>query len=411
MESLDDVKKYSQTVCEQIRWKKARPLVAREIEDHIYDQRDALISNGYSEETATKNAVAQMGDAVLVGFELDKTHKPRPQWIMILLTAALMFIGILSNYYIAASKFSRDSFHFLPFMVPLLIFVFCYYVDFTIWGKYAIPCYYVIVILSVIGLLYNSELADQHWFHRGVMPFNLSYLSLIYPLVYALFVYAMHNKGYRGILFCLLSYLPLAAILLSVHTLSGYQLFSVTACILICISILKGWMGEIKKKVFFLSFFILFFATQITYISNYLFINDDTYYYTDTTFLKTIQNRGFYVAIGVIAILIAFFAAGIYKTAKQKSMLGTLVSLSILSTFILQIILYIIDYLGYAKSFSFPLISYGKTAFTINAALIGFMLSVFRTGENFNDNFKIFSNNQSLFSFKDGTFSIHFKRC
>ena len=52
---------YLSAVEEQIRCKKVRPMVRRELEDHIQDQRDAYISEGKIGREAEKLAVCQMG--------------------------------------------------------------------------------------------------------------------------------------------------------------------------------------------------------------------------------------------------------------------------------------------------------------------------------------------------------------
>jgi hypothetical protein len=54
---LDEFKKYSTTVCDQIRWKKAHGSIAHEIEDHLCDQRDYYMSQGEEEEAATQKAI------------------------------------------------------------------------------------------------------------------------------------------------------------------------------------------------------------------------------------------------------------------------------------------------------------------------------------------------------------------
>ena len=42
----DTIRAYLDTVQEQIRWKRARPLVIRELEQHLADQRDAFLEEG-----------------------------------------------------------------------------------------------------------------------------------------------------------------------------------------------------------------------------------------------------------------------------------------------------------------------------------------------------------------------------
>ena len=42
----ETIREYLDTVQEQIRWKRARPVVARELEQHLMDQRDAFLEEG-----------------------------------------------------------------------------------------------------------------------------------------------------------------------------------------------------------------------------------------------------------------------------------------------------------------------------------------------------------------------------
>ena len=67
MQPFDEIKQYCKTVCEQIRWKKAHNIISEEIENHLYDQRDAYISQGEDEKSAIQKAILQMGDAVSIG--------------------------------------------------------------------------------------------------------------------------------------------------------------------------------------------------------------------------------------------------------------------------------------------------------------------------------------------------------
>jgi hypothetical protein len=81
-------------VCRQLRWKKARPAIGREIETHLCDQRDALMKSGLDEDAAIHESVRQMGDAVEVGTALDRVHRPKPAWAMFALTALLALTGV-----------------------------------------------------------------------------------------------------------------------------------------------------------------------------------------------------------------------------------------------------------------------------------------------------------------------------
>lgn len=70
------INEFLNSVCEQIKYKPIRNTIAEELKDHIEDKKEELIEMGQNEEEAEKNAVEQMGDAEIIGKELNKVHRP-----------------------------------------------------------------------------------------------------------------------------------------------------------------------------------------------------------------------------------------------------------------------------------------------------------------------------------------------
>ena len=62
---------YLELMTGQIRCRKMCPVIAREVEDHIEDQKQAFMAEGMTEEEAEKAAVEEMGDPVEVGVETE----------------------------------------------------------------------------------------------------------------------------------------------------------------------------------------------------------------------------------------------------------------------------------------------------------------------------------------------------
>ena len=60
MEKRDWRENYLNQVREQIHWKRAQPVVLRELRDHLQDQRDAYLSQGMKETDAETEALRQM---------------------------------------------------------------------------------------------------------------------------------------------------------------------------------------------------------------------------------------------------------------------------------------------------------------------------------------------------------------
>ncbi|MCO1603092.1 permease prefix domain 1-containing protein [Desulfosporosinus nitroreducens] len=94
MQQPSKITEYLETVRQQIRWKKAQLPVLEEINNHIIDQKNAFISEGLSEEEAADRAIAEMGDPVVVGEQLDRAHRPRPDWPLLVMTAAILLLGL-----------------------------------------------------------------------------------------------------------------------------------------------------------------------------------------------------------------------------------------------------------------------------------------------------------------------------
>lgn len=423
MQQHDYIKDYSNKVIEQIRWKKARTIIASEIENHLYDQRDAYILDGEDEYSATQKSIQQMGDAVFIGQELDKAYRPRSQWFMMLLTGFLLLIGMLVQYTINSLQNSPNAFHIFPYILAFGLFFICYRLDFTLLGKHTTKLYLFLLIASIFVLVLSTRVAGALTLCIGRYSMSLSYLSILFPFVYALVLYTMRNQGLKGVLLCGLAYLPFACILLAIPSMNGFFLYTITALILLCFSVARGWFGIHKTKLFSLSIFfsiLVFFALGIVFLrhSQVLFSNSQQAPYgsgylaptirdmlvtsnlfgkgsasqsigmlpnlhTDYTFVYLIHEFGLITLLFIAIITVVFCSFGIYKGLKQKSILGSLISIAVVTSFALQVILYCTATLSYGSftPLALPFISYGNTSLFLNASLVGCMLSVFRTGE------------------------------
>lgn len=455
MQVYDDIKKYSKTVCDQIRWKKVRPIVEKEIENHIYDQSEAYILDGLGEEDAIKKAIAQMGDPVIIGGEFDKTHKPKPQWIMIVLVGVLMSLGIITNYLIDNSGLSIKGFSLLPYVLAFGVFVICYYIDFTFLGRFAMAIYIAVLGFSIMGIVLGRPVNGSLTLGFMGISVSLSHLSLVFPLSLALLVYVMKDKGYFGILLCGIGAIPLGLILLKIPTLIGLIVFTLSVIGILGFAVYRNWFKVDVKKglalVLIPGAIILVALISVVLYSHKLTIVIDPYqdkmgegyiYYlirefvsgsnligsggipeginnisnlpgisTEYTLVYLIHRFGFIVLIGIIVLLALFTIIGLYKITKQKNTLGSLVALSVIIPFMLQVIVYIISNLGFSltSTLSMPFISHGKFALFINSALTGFMLSVFRTGYIYSD-CSLTSKNQKYFSYNNGKLIINIKQ-
>lgn len=440
MSSADRIAAYLGTVCDQIRWKRARGVVRRELESHIADQRNAYQAQGMDEETAADQALAQMGDPVEAGLGLDRAHRPRPQWGMLGMVVLLLGIGVLLGTALLNDKITPAlNAHSLPQVllggvvgVPLLVLV--YLADFTILGKRPMLIYWggkgACLVLRILSGADGSGNTQFLTLLPGASV-TIVPLTLCLPLLYALAVYAQRGRGMMGILLCGLAILPPALLSLWMPSLASAVLVLVSGLILLTVAIVKGWFGCKKLHGLLLVYLPTLAAVAVPllavwkhpgfqrrldlalYPNRYLMNMTQagaenarllegaalpTQYpkaaglwmafrpseiSTDMLLTYVIGTFGWLV-FGLILGVMAFFAIrGFVLCAKQRSILGLLVSLAVLLTFTLQTIGYVAYNLGFMllSPLSLPLISYGSTATVVNLALIGLMLSVFRGQE------------------------------
>ena len=452
MEQFDKIKKYTITVCEQIRWKKAHTSISEEIENHIIDQREAYLLSGMDEMTATDNAIKQMGDPVVVGTQLDRTHRPKPQWAMLSLTIVMVLIGyIINTYLINEPSIPSQKRVFLSVFIGMGVMLIAYFLDFSLIAKYPRIVYASIMLFS-IALFFISPR------YNGTVYYN-TIASLLFPLAFAAIIYWARGKGYLGIMLCGISFLLPALITLSIPSSACLLLLVFSGLILLSIAISKNWFSVNKLFGYLLVYIptlisLALMLLNLSYrlgtrlkvafdpsidplghgwqgsvaralLGNSKLIgtgtmpsqyNDIQGFFplpgidTDFSLTYLIFKFGWIAFIVIMAIIVLFIAKGFILSLKQKSTLGLLVSLSVVLTFTLQAVGYVLTNLGFIllAPISLPLISYGNTATIINMALIGLMLSVFRTGSVVKDSTPINASNSGIITWDDGKLIINF---
>lgn len=421
MQPLEKIHEYSETVCRQIRWRKAHPIITEEIEDHLIDQRDAYIAEGADESSATDMAIAQMGDPVTVGVQLDRTHRPKTQRGMIALTIAIVCLGIAFEiYWNAPTGGHRWMFNlFIQFITGFALMAAAYFMDFTLIGKHPVIVYMLLTaVFMVLFVMYKT------------LDFlGCAYsLPLLFPLGFAGVVYSARNKGFLGIIMCGAAFsFPALTLLIFGGNLgrSEFILFAVSALVILCLSISKGWF---KVKAF-RGYLLVFIPVVVAIVVAAVYVLSDvgklqriqdalnpSYASVDhygaeikaalagsrfigqgilpegtqdigfSTFCMLtcyIYHYGWITVIPVVGLLLVFIIKSFSLCLKQKSGLAMFVSVSVIMTFTMQVMSYILFNLGFDlfSPISLPLIiQFDHIDLLINMALVGLMLSVFRTG-------------------------------
>lgn len=429
MQPFKRIREYSAAVCAQIRWTKAHAVVAEEIEDHLADQRDAYIAEGENEAAATEKAIAQMGDPVAVGTQLDRTHRPRPQWGMLALAAVFICMGIalnISNNWGTGYGWMLNL--FLQQASGMAAMAAAFFLDFTWTGRYPRVLLALLMALFTVGFIWAAATGYNFlWTYSGLM--------LLLPLGFAGLVYSLRNKGALSILFCgAVVLIPvLLLFILEVRWLrSQCVLYVVSALIILLVAVSKGWFSVKKRSGYLLvilpiavaliaALLIMYSNGRLARIWNTLnlpYSRDIIYgwegYFAEAQAILSgskfigrgmmpdgsmlrpggslltgwVFDFGWITVIPLFVLLLFFIVKGYRLCFRQKSVLGLLVSVSVMTTLSMQIICNVLlDFGIYLLSgLSLPLINQiSSWDYIVNMALIGLMLSVFRNGDAISD--------------------------
>ena len=171
------------------RSESAVPYIVSELEQHICDQQEEYMGEGMDEDSSLEKAIAQMGDPVSVGADLDRIHRPKMPWLMLAVYFAICLCsGILID--------NRRHLIFCILSAAACIAV-CH-CDFSLLGKYggqaAVVYFAVAACLAVLDRTRVYYIDDVSY--EGFSPFLITQRQIAFlgiP-VFAGVLYWQRNK-------------------------------------------------------------------------------------------------------------------------------------------------------------------------------------------------------------------------
>ena len=239
------IRGYLDTVSDQIRWKRARTVVVRELETHLEDQREEFQAEGHAPEEAERLAVEEMGDPVAVGTDLDRLHRPRPQWGMLAMTLALLLVGSWLRYALTRAGAPWDE-DLDPFRCALsaaagaVVLMVAYLLDVSRLLRWAKWVYIGAVAVGVLSLHLSPTVNNASYFTR--------YVVLFYPVAYALWLYACRGKGWTGLLAAVAGGIPLTVVCMCAPFVQGMLQLMVIGCFLLLLAIQMDWFTVPRRQ-------------------------------------------------------------------------------------------------------------------------------------------------------------------
>lgn len=429
---------YLNKLISQIRYKKTHEPIREEIEAHIEDQTEAYEMDGLSYEEALEAAVAEMGDPVLVGGELDHIHRPSTPYKLLLLCSAVGFLFLLlrifMKYYLSDLAFSAElnvRSEIIHWILGVLVMVAICRLEYSFIGK---KCKHIIMTLSMMIVTcfllgYRNMVNGIHmWFELipGIRFSTIQCLLLYIPL-YAAVLYTYRGAECKEILSraVLWAFFP---IFFTYNIPSIYEMviLAVSFMLIVTVAVCKDWYEVSKGRIIAIiwgvpvlscsaiTIFIMCFTNGYkaerlqTFLLHNAGRNNFIYETIDQVLthaklwgrapesvLETLGNNlsvwnyfllyliayfGIIAAILMIGILVGFIIRLGYLSITQKNQMGMLIGTGCSIVFLIQILFYVMENVGFTlfgHNYC-PFLTYGGSGTTISYALCGIMLSIMR---------------------------------
>ncbi len=246
----------------QVRCKKAHPFIEEEIKGHIEEQIEDNLLLGMSKEEAEQMAIKDMGSPVETGIALDRIHKPKTEWSMIVLMAVISLIGIVIHYSIVkklklriiggeyavypAIMAGSDNFAMytiLGFVVMLVV----YHIDYTTIAKYAkieAVAFLTMAFGCYIGIFGRMVNGNTFWF-IGFENTRVSFFSfmMLYVPLYGAIIYKYYGTGYRGLIRSVLWFIaPIFIVMMKKHIILA-GILCVALGVVLSLAIWNNWFA------------------------------------------------------------------------------------------------------------------------------------------------------------------------
>ena len=185
-----DIKNFLDKVCGEIKYRPVRKGICEELKSHIQEIKEEYTNKGIPENEAEEKAVSQMGVPEEIGRKLNKIHKPKLDWKLLLLMVILMgfgvFVAILKQP-IMNENYIGSTIIYMTIGVILSIGI--YFFDYKLLKKYSTVIYIIASILMILPMIQFGFIP------RGVYNIQLFEIT-ISPSTIALPLYLISFIGF-----------------------------------------------------------------------------------------------------------------------------------------------------------------------------------------------------------------------
>lgn len=237
---------FLETVCEQVRWRQAHETIRSDLSAHIEDQEDALLQSGFAQSEAQKRAVAEMGDPVEIGLQLDASYRPGIAIAVVLPLGLLALLGVLLRLFVYTLTPGQWGLFGIALVVGSAGFYALLRLNLYRSLRYAWWLAGAFILLALIlPAIAERMIAYHNQSGYWRVYYIAKYLWLLLPPVYGLLVYRMRGTGFAGVLLCCLLFaVPVGLYMRLVFSSYLWESIGALGCFAVLITaILQGSFG------------------------------------------------------------------------------------------------------------------------------------------------------------------------
>ena len=185
-----DIKNFLDKVCGEIKYRPVRKGICEELKSHIQEIEEEYTNKGIPENEAEEKAVLQMGAPEEIGRKLNKIHKPKLDWKLLLLMVILMGFGV----FVAILKQQNMNDNYIGstiiyMIIGTILSIGIYFFDYKLLKKYSTVIYIIASILMILPMIQFGFIP------RGVYNIQLFEIT-ISPSTIALPLYLISFIGF-----------------------------------------------------------------------------------------------------------------------------------------------------------------------------------------------------------------------
>ncbi|PHB08107.1 cell division protein FtsW [Bacillus wiedmannii] len=395
-------------VTNHIKSKEAKSFVATELDFHLKQAKNTWIEKGLSEEVAENKAVEQMGSPIKLGQELNKLHKPKVDWFLLILLVTAMGLGFLPIIALGHTNdllMNKVIFVILGIVTAVGMMLLDYRkLERFGWLFYTIGVFILLTLKWFPSGYVNGEalikigpikidclMTIPFFFLAWASFFNNSRLKFIH--LFMLYVFSLYLFLTTSILLPIFIYITMVFVMLWWSKLGKKTAWLITMLpiFLLIIRDLFSWSAVKEYRIARILGFINPAHDQwdlrlqeamssAGWFGTYGNIKSIPAAHTDFVFASLTYYYGYVLAL-VLVLILSLFAVRIMNIAyKINDGYGKLLLVGGVTLFVIHFLCNVGMILGLLPrtSISLPFISYGWIPTLFHAFIMGIVLSVYR---------------------------------